>query len=90
MSGDGTSAKNLRDLLARLRDRLSHARAMDADSRTHLSAVVTDIDTDLGRGGAASAHAPKLELLAARFEANHPALAESIREVIDALVKGGI
>jgi hypothetical protein len=63
---------------------------VDADSRKHLAAVVSDIDTELGRGRAASAHAPRLESLAIRFETDHPALAEVIREVIDALVKGGI
>jgi hypothetical protein len=90
MSGSRAGEKGLRELLARLRERLSHARAVDADSRKHLAAVVTDIDTELGRGGAASAHAPRLESLAVRFEADHPALAEVIREVMDALVKGGI
>jgi hypothetical protein len=90
MSGGRASEKGLRELLARLRERLSHARAVDADSRKHLAAVVSEIDTELGRGGAAGAHAPKLESLAVRFEADHPALTEVIREVIDALVRGGI
>jgi hypothetical protein len=86
MSGGQGGEKGLRELLARLRERLSHSRAVDADSRKHLSDVMSDIE----RGGAASAHAPKLESLAVRFEADHPGLAEVIREVIDALVRGGI
>ncbi|MGH8268623.1 MAG: DUF4404 family protein [Steroidobacteraceae bacterium] len=31
-----------------------------------------------------------MESLAVRFEADHPGLAEVIREVIDALVRGGV
>lgn len=89
MSG-GTGEHRVRELLARVRERLSQARSLDADSRDHLSAVVSDIDSDLGRGGATHAHAPRLESLAVRFEADHPALAEVIREVIDALVRVGI
>ena len=89
MSAGRAGEMGLRELLARLRERLGHSR-LDADSRDHVSAVVSDIDGDLGRGVAAGAHAPKLELLAVRFEADHPGLAEVIREVIDALVKGGV
>jgi hypothetical protein len=89
MSGGRKGEKGLRELLARLRERLSQSR-LDSDSRKHVSAVVSDIDGELGRGGAASAHAPRLESLAVRFEADHPGLAEVIREVIDALVRGGV
>ena len=39
---------------------------------------------------AAAAHSPRLESLAVRFEAGHPAIAEALRELIDALVKAGI
>ena len=93
MSGGRANEKSLRELLARVRERLGHARALDPDSREHLSAVVSDIDQALGGTStrdAASAHAPRLELMAVRFEADHPGLAEVIREVIDALVRAGI
>jgi len=89
MSGGRAGEKSLRELLARVRERLSQSR-LDADSRKHLSAVVSDIDGELGRDGPTSAHAPRLESLAVRFEADHPGLAEVIREVIDALVRGGV
>jgi len=92
MSGGGRE-KRLRELLARVRERLSQARSVDADSRKHLTAVVHDIDSTLdpsGGSGTAKVHAPMLESLAVRFEADHPSLAEVIREVIDALVRGGI
>ena len=85
--------KSLRELLTRVRERLTHARSVDPDSREHLAAVVSDIDQALGGGsarGAARVHAPRLESLAVRFEADHPGLAEVIREVIDALARAGI
>jgi hypothetical protein len=96
MSERRASEKRLRELLARVRERLSQARSVDAESRKHLATLVHDIDralgTDSGGGvaGAADSHAPRLESLAVRFEADHPGLAEVIREVIDALVRVGI
>jgi hypothetical protein len=89
MSGGRASENGLRELLVRLRERLSQS-PVDTDSRNHLSAVVSDIDGELGRGSAASTHAPMLESLAVRFEVDHPGVAEVIREVIDALVRGGV
>ena len=95
MSGGHGSEKNLRELLARLRERLGQAR-VDPESRKHLSTLVQDIDSTLGQGGAPGAaatggrHMHRLESLAVRFEADHPSLAEVIREVIDALVRGGV
>jgi hypothetical protein len=95
MSERRTSEESLRELLARVHERLG-AASVDVESRKLLSALVRDIDRALGRGGArgaagtAGAHAPKLESLAVRFEVDHPALAEVIREVIDTLVKVGI
>lgn len=95
MSDRHPSEESLRELLARVHERLGQA-AVDGEARKLLAALVRDIDRALGRGGTrdaagtASAHAPRLESLAVRFEVDHPALAEVIREVIDALVKVGI
>jgi hypothetical protein len=95
MSDRHPSEESLRELLARVHERLGQS-SVDAETRKLLAALVRDIDRALGRGGpgdaagAASAHAPRLESLAVRFELDHPALAEVIREVIDALVKAGI
>jgi predicted component of type VI protein secretion system len=90
--------ESLRELLARLHEQLgSSGRALDAESRKLLTTVMGDIERALDRtGGAAqhssaiAAHTPRLETLAVRFEAGHPALAEAMRELIDALVKAGI
>jgi hypothetical protein len=51
-----------------------------------------DIERTLGEGSTAAppAATPRLEQLAVKFEASHPALAETLREVIDALAKAGI
>jgi effector-binding domain-containing protein len=90
--------ESLRELLARLHEQLgSSGRALDAESRKLLTTVMGDIERTLDRTGRAAednsvvaAHAPRLESLAVRFEAGHPAVAEALRELIDALVKAGI
>jgi Domain of unknown function (DUF4404) len=86
----------LRELLARLRGHLSTSDAVDAESRRQLGGVTRDIEHVLGRGAAdpadsrATGVAERLEALSVRFEAGHPALAETLREIIDALAKAGI
>jgi hypothetical protein len=84
--------ERLRELLARVHDRLSNGtHKIDPDSRRQLDAVMNDIDRDLDdANAAAAAHTPRLESLAVRFEVSHPALAETLREVADTLVKAGI
>ena len=96
MSKKRVGEESLRELLGRLRERLGRARSVDPDSRKLLSTVVEDLDSALDKEGAPSAagaagtHAPRLEFLAVRFEADHPGLAEVIREIIDALGRAGI
>jgi predicted component of type VI protein secretion system len=88
--------ESLRELLARLHQQLgAGGRALDGESRQLLTTVMRDIERTLGPasvedGGAAAAHTPRLESLAVRFEAGHPAVAETLRELVDALVKAGI
>ena len=89
----------MRELLARLHEQLSASgRALDGESRQLLATLMRDIERALDSSdsaaddasAAAAAHTPRLESLAVRFEAGHPALAEGLRELIDALVKAGI
>jgi Domain of unknown function (DUF4404) len=82
------SESRLRELLARLREHLSAGTpSLRAEERKRLD---TMMDT-IGAPGAATPGALlRLERLAVRFEASHPALAETLREIIDTLGKGGI
>jgi hypothetical protein len=98
--------ESLRELLARLHEQLgTRGRSLDADSRQRLTMAMRDIEHALDRpdrvmdkadqslddvSAAVAAHSPRLESLAVRFEAGHPAIAEALRELIDALVKAGI
>jgi Domain of unknown function (DUF4404) len=91
--------ESLRELLARVHERLAVSRSLDGESRALLGTLMRDIERALGSpgGGAAGAppaaaavHAPRLESLAVKFEVGHPALAEALRELIDALGKAGI
>jgi uncharacterized protein DUF4404 len=98
--------ESLRELLARLHEQLgSSGRALDGESRQLLTTMMRDIERALDRSdramdqadrtlddasAAVAAHTPRLESLAVRFEAGHPAVAEALRELIDALVKAGI
>jgi hypothetical protein len=83
--------EGLRELLARVHQHLSAGGPLEGDVRQQLSRLMHDIERTLGAGGGPAAQAaPRLERLAVRFEASHPALAETLREVIDALGKAGI
>ena len=91
--------ESLRELLARLHQQLgSGGGTLDGEARQLLRTVMHDIERTLGAppesleasGGAVGTHTPRLESVAVRFEAGHPAVAETLRELIDALVKAGI
>ena len=88
-----TSEESLRQLLARVHERLNQPGSVDAESRKILGALVRDIDRALGEGEGtppARHHVPRLESLAVRFQTDHPGLAELLRQVVDALGKAGI
>jgi hypothetical protein len=86
MNGEG-----LRELLARVHQHLSAGGPVESDVRQQLSTVMRDIERTLAAGNAeARGTTSRLETLAVKFEASHPALAETLREVIDALGKAGI
>ena len=98
--------ESLRELLARLHEQLgARGRSLDVESRRLLTSAMRDIEQALDRAdramdkadqtlddasAAVAAHTPRLESLAVRFEAGHPAIAEALRELLDALVKAGI
>ena len=98
--------ESLRELLARLHEQLdARGGTLDAEARQLLTRVMRDIERALDRAdremdkadrhldqvsAAAAAHSPRLESLAVRFEVGHPAIAEALRELVDALVKAGI
>ena len=85
------SRQDLRELLTQLHARLGGAQSLDDEERTQLVTVLRDIEKVLGKKDETAERArPRLEALAVKFEADHPALAESIRQLTDLLGKAGI
>lgn len=86
------SQESLRELLARVHERLAEKQSVDPESREMLGTVMQDIDRALGPGSASAPEktTDRLESLAVKFEAEHPQLAETLWELIDALSKAGI
>lgn len=84
------SDEDLRGLLAQLHARLGRADALDSESRALLTTVARDIETTLGRKGPAKKTPERIEALAVRFETDHPAIAEVLREIIDTLGRAGV
>lgn len=98
--------QTLRELLARVHERLRHAPEVDAESRGLLVKVMEDIGRTLeggaarvepakaGRSASPSAQVsdslPRLEAFAVRFETEHPALGQGLRQLVDYLQKAGI
>ncbi|HXS26479.1 MAG TPA: DUF4404 family protein [Steroidobacteraceae bacterium] len=93
--------ESLRELLTRVHERLSQAATIDPESRRLLATLTQDIERALGTrpaapGGGAqdrrigSESVSGLEALAARFDADHPALAQTLRQLVDFLGKAGI
>jgi hypothetical protein len=81
------SESRLRELLARLRDHLHTGSPVHGSERELLDKAMSA----LGSGQTDSPGTlPRLERLAVKFEASHPALAETLREIVDTLGKGGI
>ncbi len=84
------SDEDLRDLLAQLHTRLGRAQTLDGESRKLLTTVARDIETALGTGKAPRTTLEPIEELAVRFEADHPAVADVLRQIVDTLGKAGI
>lgn len=85
------SRQDLRELLTQLHARLGGSQSLDEEERTQLVTVLRDIEKVLGKQETDTKRArPRLEALAVKFEADHPALADSIRQLADLLAKAGI
>ncbi len=96
-----TEEESLRELLARVHERLSQAGNLDPEARELLITLTRDIERTLGvrrsqreatadpRGADHAGRVQHLEALAASFEAVHPSLAQLLRQIVDVLVKGG-
>jgi hypothetical protein len=98
--------ETLRQLLARVHERLSSSRTVDPEAREMLVTVMSDIDGALRSGSAtsdavsavsvspearvAATAAPRIEELAVRFEAEHPAIAQLLRQIGALLGQAGI
>jgi hypothetical protein len=97
--------ETLRQLLTRVHERLSSTSSVDPEAREMLATVMRDIDGALGKGAATpgavsavpvspearvSSAAPRIEELAVRFEADHPTIAQLLRQIGDLLGKAGI
>jgi hypothetical protein len=97
--------ESLQALLGRVHERLNESGSVDSGSRELLTQLMGDIERALQQGGGAVAskpastraaaaadgeHTSRLESLAVRFEAEHPALAESLYRLADLLGKVGI
>src|ERR1700676_1156938 len=103
--GPAMTEETLRQLLARVHERLSSSSAVDPEARDMLATVMRDIDGALGRGGPktdtvsatpvspdarVAATAPRLEAVAVRFDAEHPAIAQLLRQIGALLGQAGI
>jgi hypothetical protein len=84
------SNQTLHDALARLHSELRAAPQLDEESRRLLQEIAADIGRTSGASTPDSGHAPRLEALAVRFEAGHPALAARLRGIVDALARIGL
>ena len=104
--------ETLRQLLARVHERLSSSGSVDPEARDMLATVMRDIDSALakGTGGVSDSPAavpsvtsapispearvaatvPRLEALAVRFEAEHPSIAQLLRQIGELLGQAGI
>jgi hypothetical protein len=72
-----------------LREALGKTHAADAGTREALHALQHDIEVYLEKYDNRTI-ADRLEKIAVRFEADHPAVGTALRQAIDALAKAGI
>ena len=84
---------SLRDRIAKLHAELSDAHRDNPETHRPLGEILPDIKrlTEAPAGAAKDATLPqRLERVAVQFEAEHPALAGSVRRIVDLLGEVGI
>jgi hypothetical protein len=72
-----------------LSEALGRSPTMDAKTRDSLASLQHEIERHLEAQNAGTL-TERLEKLAVRFEADHPAVGNALRQAIDALVKAGM
>ena len=97
--------ETLRQLLARVHERLSSSSTVDPEARDMLATVMRDIEGALGKvlprtdtvssvavspDARVAAAVPRIEAVAVRFEAEHPAIAQLLRQIGTLLEQAGI
>ena len=100
----GAEHKELQQSLARLHAELAASPRIDQTSRKLLREVLADIERVLHQAPpqapkvvsksthrvSASTSMPRLEALAVEFDAEHPTLAGSLRQLVDLLGRAGL
>jgi hypothetical protein len=87
--------QDIQQHIASLHERLARLdpAVVDARTRESLLLLLGDLTRLLGSPSLADEDRPlteRLEILAVRFEAEHPSVGEAVRQLIDALAKAGI
>ncbi len=87
--------QDIQQHIATLHERLLRLDRANVDARTRelLLLLLSDLTRLLGSPSLDESDQPlteRLETLAVRFEAEHPAVGHAVRQLIDALAKAGI
>lgn len=83
----------LQQQLQATHEALSKLRSVDTETRQQLLVLLADISQLLHPDAPADTDdtpTERLESIAARFDADHPALSAAVRQLVDALGKAGI
>ncbi len=86
-------ATQLQQRLQELREQLAGDLPLTVEELSELSGLVREIEERLGQqpdGGQEGSLADGFELMVERFEVSHPALASTLRQVMQSLVSLGI
>ena len=84
--------KTVRERLAKLHAELDQAHRANPAAREGLNSILPDVKrmSETGIEDADTAMPARLEQVAVQFEADHPALAGSVRRIVDLLGEVGI